>query len=196
VSHPLWAQAEAAEREGRLDDAEKLYFQLARVMNEPGGDHDIANLCYTRIHTLREKKRGGNTTGSLPPPAGTSTGLTRRDTVVTRPEPQRDSRPTLLPPVRNDQAVSTAGGPPASAGDGRPTWTGAGMLRSSALAPDGRQAYALESAPGVVRMYAIAAPDFDLKPFVNRKVDLFGTAGTRRDLSKPYVIVTDVNPNP
>jgi hypothetical protein len=165
-------------------------------MNEPGGDHDIANLCYTRIHTLREKKRGGNTSSTLPPPAGTGTGLTRRDTVVTRPEPQRDSRPTLLPPVRNDQAVSTAGGLPPSAGDGRPAWAGAGTLRSSALVIDGRQAYAFESAPGIVRMYATAAPGLDLKPFVNRKVDLLGTAGTRRDLSRPYIIVTDVNPNP
>ena len=81
VQHPLWAQADAAERDGRLDDAEKLFFQLAQVMNQPGGDHDIANLCYTRIHTLREKRRtgggivatntrpatGGQTTGSLPP---------------------------------------------------------------------------------------------------------------------------------
>ena len=58
MKHPLWAQAEAAERDGRHDDAEKLFFQLAREMNEPGGDHDIANLCYTRIHSLREKKRG------------------------------------------------------------------------------------------------------------------------------------------
>ena len=57
VSHPLWAQAEQAELAGRLDDAEKLFFELARIMNEPGGDHDVANQCYTRIHTLREKKR-------------------------------------------------------------------------------------------------------------------------------------------
>jgi len=59
VQHPLWTQGEAAERDGRFDDAERAYFQLAQVMNQPGGDHDVANLCYTRIHTLREKKRAG-----------------------------------------------------------------------------------------------------------------------------------------
>jgi hypothetical protein len=42
----------------------------------------------------------------------------------------------------------------------------------------------------------IAAPGVDLKPFVNRKVDLFGTTGTRKDLSKPFIIVSNVNPNP
>jgi hypothetical protein len=190
VNNPLWTQAETAEREGRLDDAEKLYFQLARVMNEPGGDHDIANLCYTRIHTLREKKRSGSTTAPANP-----AGSPRRDTTVTRTDSPRDVRPTLLPPVRNDQVVSTGALPPAAA-DGREAWTGAGMLRSSALVPDGRTAYAFESSPGVVRMYVIAAPGVDLKPFVNRKVDLFGTTGTRKDLSKPFIIVSNVNPNP
>lgn len=73
VQHPLWGQAEAAEREGKYDEAERLFFQLARVMNEPGGDHDIANLCYTRIHTLREKRRGGGgTAGTLPPSGGSA----------------------------------------------------------------------------------------------------------------------------
>lgn len=195
VNSPLWAQAEAAEREGRFDDAEKLYFQLARAMNEPGGDHDTANLCYTRIHTLREKRRGGGSpTGSATPP---STAGPRQNTTVTRPDPPRDTRPTLLPPVRNDPPAPTGGLPPAAAsGDGRAGWTGAGMLRSSALAPDGRTAYAFESAPGVVRMYAVAGPGVDLKPFVNRKVDLHGTTATRRDVSKPVIVVTDVNPNP
>src|SRR5205823_4375316 len=59
VNHPLWTQAETAEREGRLADAEKAYFDLAALMNGNGGDHDVANLCYTRIHAIREKRRNG-----------------------------------------------------------------------------------------------------------------------------------------
>ena len=76
MNHPLWTQAEAAEREGRYADAEKAYFDLAALMNGAGGDHDIANLCYTRIHALREKKRNAGAatavasgTGTLQPPA-------------------------------------------------------------------------------------------------------------------------------
>jgi hypothetical protein len=72
VNHPQWAQAEAAERDGRHDEAERLYFALARAMNEPGGDHDVANLCYTRIHALREKKRGAGTTSNTRLPAAES----------------------------------------------------------------------------------------------------------------------------
>ncbi|MBN9120141.1 MAG: hypothetical protein J0I06_13410, partial [Planctomycetes bacterium] len=72
VNHPLWTQAETAEREGRLADAEKAYFDLAAQMNGTGGDHDIANLCYTRIHAIREKKRnsgtGAGSTSVLQPP--------------------------------------------------------------------------------------------------------------------------------
>jgi hypothetical protein len=67
-------QAEAAEREGKYEEAEQLFFQLARLMNEPGGDHDIANLCYTRIHTLArragaEGNRPNRSARSARPPA-------------------------------------------------------------------------------------------------------------------------------
>ena len=87
VNNPIWAQAEAAERDGRLEDAERLYFSLARQMNEPGGDHDIANLCYTRIHTIREKKR------SLP--GGRSTSNTRPVSA----DPARPTADRSLPPA-------------------------------------------------------------------------------------------------
>src|SRR5205085_99670 len=91
VQHPLWAQAEAAERDGRSDEAEKLFFQLARAMNEPGGDHDVANLCYTRIHTLREKRRGAAaspvSTAPLGPPTRPVTGEKRKP-AAEKPEPR------------------------------------------------------------------------------------------------------------
>jgi len=195
VNHPLWAQAEAAERDARFDDAEKLYFQLARAMNEPGGDHDVANLCYTRIHTLREKKRNAalGTVAPQPPPAATAT--------IT-PQPRED-RPTLLPPVRIDGAGPVrpqVAQPPAavlpSASDDRPRWVGPATLVRSSLALDGRRTYAVETSPGVVRMYAVGAPGVDLDRYANRKIDLYGSSHTRKDLTKPYVIVTEVDPNP
>src|SRR5262249_17762183 len=131
VQNPLWAQAEAAEREGRLEDAEKLYFALARAMNEPGGDHDVANLCYTRIHSLREKKRNGAAGG----------------TVAT-------SGP-LGSPTRGAGESKTGSTPPAdtSALADRPKWHGPGRLVKSALALDGRKTYALETSPGITVLY-------------------------------------------
>jgi hypothetical protein len=195
-NHPLWAQADAAEKDGRFDDAERLFFQLARVMNEPGGDHDLANLCYTRIHAIRERKRTGNT-GIAAPPASIPGPVAR--TV----ELPKEDRATLLPPLRTDSKTSApAPAAPASkdlpppAADGAARWSGVGMLTRSALALDGRRTYALESAPGVVRAYVVGGAGVDLERYANRRVDLYGTTHTRRDLSKPYILVTDVNPNP
>lgn len=199
VNHPLWAQAEEAERAGRYDEAEKLFFQLARAMNEPGGDHDVANLCYTRIHTLREKKRGGERSPASP--------VAPADRLASSPtgasSSGRDDRPTLLPPVRDPRmgsarptVSSPASAPSTVSTDNRPRWTGAGTLAKSALALDGRRTYALESAPGVVQLYAVGAQGIDLDRYANRKVDLYGSTYTRKDLSKPYIVVTDIAPNP
>jgi hypothetical protein len=198
-NHPLYAQAEAAEKAGRFEEAEQLYFRLAAEMNKnPSGDHDLANLCYSRIHTIRERKRSGNVgvapVASIPGPARTGD------------LPPRDDRATLLPPLRNGStpdssspapAVPTSRDPlPPPANDGATRWSGVGMLTRSALALDGRRTYALESAPGVVRVYVVGGAGVDLDRYANRRVDLYGTTHTRRDLSKPYLVVTDVNPNP
>ncbi|MBA4062811.1 MAG: hypothetical protein C0501_03730 [Isosphaera sp.] len=158
VDHPLWAQAEAAEKDGRLDDAEKLLFQLAKEMNAPGGDHDVANRCYTRIHTLREKKRGP----AAPPPD--------------RPLPRPEQRGT---PVAD-----------------RSGWNGPGRLVRSALAIDGRKTYALEPNPGVPVVYVVAGPGVDLERFVNRRVTVQGASQSHRDVSRPYVVATGVEPAP
>jgi hypothetical protein len=164
VSHPLWAQAEAAERAGNYDEAEKLFFQLARVMNEPGGDHTIANLCYTRIHTLREKKRSA---------------------------PATTSRPVVVDaPTRPQQAVPPAGS--RDTRDDRARWTGVGRLTRTSVVLDGRKTYALEANPGEIVLYVTPAAGVDLDRYVGRKVDLYGTTLTRRDLSKPYVVVSAV----
>jgi hypothetical protein len=163
VQHPLWAQADAAERDGRLDDAEKLFFQLAQVMNQPGGDHDIANLCYTRIHTLREKRRNGGTavtTNTRPATGGQTTG----------------GSGSLPPDARDDGA----------------RWTGPGKLLRSALAPEGRQTYVLTSSTGETLRYIFASPGADLEKYVGKRVDVYGVSGTYQGLRKPYTVATRV----
>ena len=182
VNHPLWTQAEAAERDGRAEDAEKLYFQLARLMNEPGGDHDVANLCYTRIHSLREKKR----LGSVPMSIGTSPAFTP----VVKPESNKPERPSLLPPVRNDPPASTQSTTTPPAAD-RGNWTGVGRLVSTPLALDGRVTYALETAPGITQLYVVAGSGVDLKQHLNRRVNLQGVTYTHPNAKKPYIVATD-----
>jgi hypothetical protein len=179
VNHELWQKAEAAERDGRVEDAEKLYFQLARLMNEPGGDQDVANLCYTRIHSLREKKRG-----NMVPPAGVpATPAPRVETPRFEPSP----RPQLLPPTKND----TPNGASTTDKD-KAAWTGVGRLVQAAVVLDGRTTYALETAPGVLQLYVVAAPGTDLTPYKNRRVNVLGTTHTHPNTTKPYVLATEV----
>lgn len=58
-NHPFWQQGEQAERDGDFTRAEQLFLRLAAEMNQPGGDVELANLCYTRVHAVREKARNG-----------------------------------------------------------------------------------------------------------------------------------------
>ncbi len=185
VNHPLWTQAEAAERDGRSEDAEKLYFQLARLMNEPGGDHDVANLCYTRIHSIREKKRIGSV------PATANIGTTPAFIPVVRPESSKPDRPSLLPPVRNDQPTGTQNTTTPTSTD-RGNWTGVGRLVSTPLALDGRPTYALETAPGIAQLYVVAGNGINLKAHLNRRVNLQGVTYTHPNAQKPYIVATDV----
>ncbi|MFO0802299.1 MAG: SH3 domain-containing protein [Gemmataceae bacterium] len=178
VNHELWQKAETAEREGRTEDAEKLYFQLARLMNEPGGDHDVANMCYTRIHAIREKKRS-----SMVPPAG----VPATPPVSPASRTEVPSRPQLLPPTKNETPASTTSPNPEKG-----AWTGVGRLVVSALVLDGRTTYALETAPGVYQLYVVAAPGVDLKPYKNRRVNVLGTTHTHPNTTKPYVLATEV----
>ena len=168
VNNPLWAQAEAAERDGRSDEAERLYFALARQMNEPGGDRDIANLCYTRIHALREKKRG----------------LTRNSTSNTRPASSGSSGPST------DR-------PPAPTVDPRGTGvqrTGPGKLFRSAIAIDGLQTYGLGDDRGNITLYVVPAPGINLDRYVGKRVEVSGVVHTRQGLSKSYLVATAIEP--
>jgi len=170
VQNPLWAQAEAAEQDGRLDDAEKLYFQLARLMNEPGGDHDIANMCYTRIHSLREKKRTS--------PSGTPTS-TPRTTIV---NPTQSVNANLTPTVG-------LASPPVG-GNLKPGVIASGKLTRTVLDIDGRKTFALEDSMGIRVAYVVAGQGVDLERYLNKRVDVYGSSTTRKDVSKPVVVAS------
>lgn len=197
VNHPLWNQAENAEREGRFQDAEKALFDLAALMNAPDGDRAIADLCFTRIHAIREKRRSG---GMAPTPLPTTSVLQqplRDDRKDERREEKKEDRgvrpgaPQALP-----SATVKPTAPAADGADGA-KWTGAGTLRRTVVTPDGtgRPAYALETSPGVVKVYVIAGADVDLRKWEGKKVNVYGTEQpTRGGLSRPYVVATTVEP--
>lgn len=154
-NHPLWVQAEQAEQANQLDRAEELYFKLAKEMNAAGGDPDLANLCYTRIHALREKRRQAQGVGGgVPWTAAADKTPPRRDEPVFR----RDDRPRVAEPAAEPKGQ----------------WSGAGVLRP-AFKSGGRQLYALEDGRGRVIVYAVPANGVDLARHRGRTVDLFGT---------------------
>lgn len=181
TTHPLWPKAEEAEKAGRYDEAEGLFWRIAR--ESAAADHDTANLCYSRIHTLREKKRGG------PPPA--SGGREPPDPFV----PSGGSRP----PLANTPSARPAGlGPPVRADRNDPpadrdraVWT-AGRLAASPLVIDGQTAYALEGAPGVVKAYVVAGRRVDLSRYVRQRVEVYGVPQTRRDITNKFIVATGV----
>jgi hypothetical protein len=170
VNHPLWAQGEAAERDGRHDEAERIYFQLARAMNEPGGDHDVANLCYTRIHSLRERKRGapGGAASSTRTASADSTGSTTGRTSQPAAEPRDD----------------------------RTRRTGPGKLLRSSIVIDGRTTFRLEDNRGDAMVYVVPAQGVDLERYVGKRIDVTGVVHSRQGLSKPYIVATSVEAAP
>ena len=122
-------------------------------MNEPGGDHDIANLCYTRIHTLREMRRNG---------AAGSTSNTRPAAIET-------SRPTGRTPTANSESR-----------DDRSRRTGSGKLVRSRIDLDGRPTYRLEDNSGDAAVYVVPAPGVELEHYVGKKVEISGERFTRQ----------------
>jgi len=163
-NHPLWVQAEQASQNNDYDKAERLYFQLAKEMNAADGDTELANLCYVRIHTLRERRRQ---------PIGKETGAAwnaAKDLVATpRTDLPRESTP------RREE-------PSAPAPAAKSEWTGTGFLRIAAFKVNGKAVYALDDDRGKTKFYATSSPNVDLEKYLRKTVDLFGTVTYPADL--------------
>lgn len=56
TNNPLWRDAEKARDAGNFPLAEQLYKKVAEDATK-GGDTALANLCFSRIHALREQQR-------------------------------------------------------------------------------------------------------------------------------------------
>jgi hypothetical protein len=167
---PRFAQAELAEKEGRWDDAERLYADLARKHRAPGGDFNFAARCEGRIEELRRTRRTGGQVASRTTarPTGQLTSTSRTGESIDRPPP--------LPGYTPAGGIEPA--PRRSADRG----TGPGMLYRSSITIDGVQAYALETRRGQLMCYVTPERGLDLEPYVNRNVELFGTFKVRGDM--------------
>jgi hypothetical protein len=148
-THPLWREAEAADKSGDWDRAERLYFQLAGEMNKPGGDAELANLSYSRIHSIRERRRAGK--------GGEKVAV-------------KSTAPVVDPAVQPASArtVSSSSQPK----DVKDAWYGPGTLYVAVSKYQNQAVYALESEPGRVVAYCLPAAGFDPQPYVRRRVML------------------------
>ncbi|CAN5505164.1 hypothetical protein BH11PLA2_BH11PLA2_03960 [soil metagenome] len=171
-SHPLWLQAEAAEKAGDLERAERLYFQLAKEMNAAGGDSELANQCYSRVHAIRERRR--NSQGNVTP-ANWSTASTTPDTPAVTPK-----TPNVIEPV-SEKRVTSEDVTPREKVDSKGQWTGSGYLRIAGFKIGTKQAYALEDTRGRLLYYAVAN-GVELDKYRNKTVDLYGMVTSPKDL--------------
>ncbi len=175
-TNSTWADAESAETAKDFDKAVRLYFQLAKEMNAAGGDADLANLCYARIHAIREKSREGG-------------GTKDNNWTATKGNASRSDS-------RDDGTWTKRGETPAPAATttAKAAWTGAGTLRQASMRTKDKQYYALEDSYGQLVHYAVAGSNgIDLEKYAKKKVDLFGTATYSQELKANVVTVTRID---
>ncbi|AMV25761.1 hypothetical protein VT84_15295 [Gemmata sp. SH-PL17] len=180
VNHPLWIKAEAAERDNRIKDAEDLYFQLAEEMNRTGGDNEIVNQCFSRVHMLRRKEREAR---------GTPTSTSATPTSLMKPPTTREDRsvrpgtPEALPPAANTTGAK----------DERETLRG--VLKYSTLTPRGLNGrlYMIESPQGgEVKAFVAEGTGVDLSYYVGRSVEITGSVTTAYGLKRTCIVATNV----
>lgn len=86
-NHPLWRNAEKARLDGNFPLAERLFKQLAEEATT-AGETTLANLCFSRIHSIRElqrqKDRGEPAARPLPlDPGGPAGGTAKKPASAT-----------------------------------------------------------------------------------------------------------------
>ena len=153
-NHPRWIEAQRAERAGDLDLAEKIYLDLAKEMNKPGGTEKLAEDCYARVHDIRERRRRASGRTSMVTPTPDRRDGAKRDVTMV----------SAVTPSKSESTESET-----------PRWEGPGTLYTSALRFNGEKLFALQSNPKSVMTYAIAGKGVDLARQTNQSLRLYGT---------------------
>jgi hypothetical protein len=157
---PLWSQAQNAEAEGHVADAESLYQRLAAQTT----DRALQERCYARLTSLQQRANGAaknpTTTASWTGPAQTA-----------------PSNPVSASTAYRPAATGGYGPTPPTAAPQTEQYSGWGYLFKAGFEISGKQAYRLTSNQNQHVCYIIAQPGFNLDPYVNRLVNLYGTPG-------------------
>lgn len=202
---PLWVQAQKAEQEGKRDEAERLYRELAHQTQ----NHDLRISCWNRIHHLRQSQvaavpanpQAPNPAASYYPQAAANIqpipapGYANQPPPATVPPIRPASQYTYTPeipvpaPVQTPQANYSPGPTPAV----QPVvkTLKPGILRVSSQSVYNQPAFFLDTVDEV--LYVTASPGLDLRPYVNTRVSLTGPVdyhpGYRRNHITVYQLI-------
>ena len=179
----LWMRARQAEVAGFFPEAIDLYNRTAALAQ--ASNPELARQAHDRADWLSRK-----------------TTTPAHSTFTPAPLPPGDVRLTatpVTPPnvhLAGPVAVQTTTGypQPASVAPAAVASSGAGRLRRAGRCLEGRTTYVLESAQGRPLYYVTPEPGVELEPWVNRIVELFGTASYSGDLRANYMRVGRVQP--
>ncbi len=203
----MLTQAEAAERRGHVEEARRLYQQLAHLTK----DHDLSVRCVNKDHWLEQGHRGSvppgyqpgtPSTNTHPPqynfgsrpaaPPGYPAGNSGVPAVTSQYTYYKES--TGRPQVPVAVASRTNQAPPAG---GATQGSGPGYLRRTTFNVDNKRAFALESSSRELVLYATALPGVNLNDYLGRRVELFGSMSYRGDVHhKNYMVVSQVREMP
>jgi hypothetical protein len=183
IQEPLWNQAEKAEKEGNLAEAENLYRQLAAQTK----DNDLRISCYNRIYFLRERAR------TAAPPAAP---VYPYGQPVTTTPGRATSQYTYTPEGKYAPARQTANANywQNPANDSGAKWRGPGRLMKSALPVDGKPAYILDMGTNQSIIYVVPQPGVNLDIYLNRIVYLSGPTGYHSGYRQEYMQAVQVQP--
>lgn len=134
---------------------------------ERNGNSSLAAVYYRQLASQQ----------SLP---GGDYGLAAQATARADALMRRQATPTSRPSYSSPAPTTGGNGPWAS---GTTYTSGPGYLRRVAFLIDNQPTFALEDERGFPRMYVVAQPGLSLDPFVNRKVNLFGSMVNRQDMT-------------
>jgi len=162
-NNALWRDAERARTDGQFAKAEELYFKLAKEANKTG-DIKLANLCYERIHTVREQGRSG----AVKP-------------VETNPE-----KVSWRAGEKSVKADTPAKLEPATANFANTVY-GDGILRRVSFAYNGQKVFALTDQKGQVRYYILPNGN-DIDKHVGKWLEVAGTSSSPKEFGGDTVL--------
>lgn len=205
---PMWVQAEQAEHEGKRDEAERLYRELAHKTQ----NHDLRIACWNKIHQLHPNpvaaapanpQVAGPASSYYPQPAANiqpipAPGYPNQPPPATVPPIRPASQYTYTPeipipaPAQTPQANYSPS--PAPAAQPAVRTLKPGILRVASQSVYNQPAFFLDTVDEVI--YVTASPGLDLRPYVNARVSLTGPVDYHPGYRRNHITVWQLIPVP